>query len=48
VQSSINNTTSEKDNTFDEILIGDLRIYNDSGYSRFNTSTKLMFSINNE
>lgn len=48
VQSSINNTTSEKDNTFDEILIGDLRICNDSGYSRFNTSTKLMFSINNE
>lgn len=48
VQSSINNTTSEKDNTSDEILIGDLRIYNDSGYSRFNTSTKLMFSINNE
>lgn len=48
VQSSINNTTSEKDNTFDEILIGDLKIYNDSGYSRFNTSTKLMFSINNE
>lgn len=48
VQSSINDTTSEKDNTFDEILIGDLRIYNDSGYSRFNTSTKLMFSINNE
>lgn len=48
VQSSISNTTSEKDNTFDKILIGDLRIYNDSGYSRFNTSTKLMFSINNE
>lgn len=36
----------EKEDVLTELVIGDLRIYNDAGYSKFNSSTRIQLLLN--